>query len=79
MIDALIVGSRGASGEATVLLEHAIRSSPGTLQDWRALGISREQAGDWKGAAEAYAKYLEVAPEAKDAPEVKKRLDKARR
>src|SRR6266581_469262 len=38
------------------------------------LGESREKQHDRKGAAEAYAKYLEVAPDAKDAAEVKKRL-----
>src|SRR2546422_679095 len=40
------------------------------------MGEAREKQHDLKGAAEAYAKYLEVAPDAKDAPEVKKRLAK---
>src|SRR2546427_5089207 len=40
------------------------------------LGEAREKQHDLKAAAEAYAKYLEVAPDAKDAPEVKKRLAK---
>lgn len=43
------------------------------------LGEAREKQHDRKGAAEAYAKYLEVAPDAKDAPEVKKRLDKVKK
>jgi tetratricopeptide (TPR) repeat protein len=38
------------------------------------LGEAREKQRDHKAAAEAYAKYLELAPDAKDAAEVKKRL-----
>ena len=40
------------------------------------LGEAKEKQRDRKAAAEAYAKYLEIAPDAKDAPEVKKRLEK---
>ena len=52
----------------------------GTLAEaYLRLGEAKEKQHDKKGAAEAYAKYLEVAPDAKDSPEVKKRLDKARK
>ena len=40
------------------------------------LGEAKEKQHERKAAAEAYAKYLEIAPDAKDAPEVKKRLEK---
>jgi len=40
------------------------------------LGEAREKQRDRKGAAEAYAKYLELAPDAKEASEVKRRLAK---
>ena len=40
------------------------------------LGEAKEKQHDRKAAAEAYAKYLEITPDAKDAPEVKKRLEK---
>src|SRR5438067_684337 len=43
------------------------------------LGEAREKQHERKGAAEAYAKYLELAPDAKDAAEVKKRLDKVKK
>ena len=43
------------------------------------LGEAREKQHDWKGAAEAYAKYLELAPDAKDAADVKKRLAKVKK
>ena len=40
------------------------------------LGEAKEKQHDRKAAAEAYAKYLEITPDAKDAPDVKKRMDK---
>lgn len=47
----------------------------GTLADaFLRLGEAREKQHDRKAAAEAYAKYLEVAPDGKDAADVKKRL-----
>jgi len=49
----------------------------GTLAEaYLRLGEAKEKQHDRKAAAEAYAKYLEITPDAKDAPEVKKRLDK---
>src|SRR5438552_11777512 len=43
------------------------------------LGEAREKQHDRKGAAEAYTKYLELAPDAKDAADVKKRLAKIKK
>ncbi len=43
------------------------------------LGEAREKQHDRKGAAEAYAKYLELAPDAKDAADVKRRLAKIKK
>jgi tetratricopeptide (TPR) repeat protein len=40
------------------------------------LGEAKEKQHDRKAASEAYAKYLEIAPDAKDAAEIKKRLEK---
>jgi tetratricopeptide (TPR) repeat protein len=52
----------------------------GTLAEaYLRLGEAREKQHDKKGAADAYAKYLEIVPDAKDAAEVKKRLDKVRK
>src|SRR6266571_1670353 len=52
----------------------------GTLAEaYLRLGEAKEKQHDLKGAAEAYAKYLEVAPDAKGAPDVKKRLEKLRK
>jgi predicted TPR repeat methyltransferase len=38
------------------------------------LGESLERAKDRKGARQAFAKYLELEPEAKNAAEIKKRM-----
>ena len=47
----------------------------GTLVEaYLRLGEAQEKQHDRKAAAEAYAKYLEVAPDGKDAADVKKRL-----
>src|SRR5262245_49964460 len=52
----------------------------GTLAEaFLRLGEAKEKQHDKKAAAEAYAKYLEIAPDAKDAAEVRKRLDKLRK
>ena len=52
----------------------------GTLAEaYLRLGESKEKQHDKKAAAEAYAKYLEVAPDAKDAADVKKRLERLRK
>ncbi len=40
------------------------------------LGDAEEKLKDRKGAHEAYAKYLELAPDAKDAGQIRKKLEK---
>src|SRR3954466_14377975 len=52
----------------------------GTLAEaFLRLGETREKQRDNKAAAEAYAKYLEIAPDAKDAAEIKKRMAKIKK
>src|SRR6185295_8212851 len=52
----------------------------GTLAEaYLRLGEAREKQHDNKAAAEAYTKFLEIAPDSKDAAEVKKRLAKSRK
>jgi tetratricopeptide (TPR) repeat protein len=43
---------------------------------WLRLGEAGEKLKDRKAAREAYTKYLEVAADAKNAPEIRKRLEK---
>src|SRR5216683_4867009 len=57
--------------------EEATKWDGTNAQAYLRLGEAKEKQHDRKAASEAYAKYLEIAPDAKDAPEVKKRLAKA--
>ena len=56
--------------------EEATKWDGTNAQAYLRLGEAREKQHDRKAASEAYEKYLEIAPDAKDAAEVKKRLDK---
>jgi tetratricopeptide (TPR) repeat protein len=56
----------------------ATKWNEGNAEAWLRLGETSEKAKDLKSAREAYMKYLELAPDAKNAPEVKKRLEKLR-
>jgi len=47
---------------------------PTSAEAFFKLGEAREKAGDRKGRSEAWAKFLELAPEDKRAAEVKKKL-----
>lgn len=46
---------------------------------WLRLGEVEEKLKDRKSASEAYAKYLEVAAEAKNAPDIRKKLEKLKK
>jgi tetratricopeptide (TPR) repeat protein len=52
----------------------ATRWNPNYAEAYLRLGESEEKLKDSKAAHEAYAKYLELAPDSKEAPSVKKRL-----
>lgn len=52
----------------------ATKWNPGLAEAWLRLGESLEKRKDTKGAKEAYAKYLELAPDAKNAALIKKKL-----
>jgi tetratricopeptide (TPR) repeat protein len=55
----------------------ATRWNPGLAEAFLRLGVAREKLRDKAGAQEAYAKYLELAPDAKDADEIRRKLGKA--
>ena len=48
----------------------------GNGEAWLKLGKANEKLKDMKAAKDAYAKYLSVAPDAKDAAEIRKKLEK---
>lgn len=59
---------------ATMRFREATRWNPGLPEAWLRLGECLERSKDKKGAREAFAKYLELEPEAKNAAEIKKKL-----
>jgi|SRR5690349_17522851 tetratricopeptide (TPR) repeat protein len=54
----------------------ATRWNDGYAEAWLRLGMIEEKLKDPKAAREAYAKYLEVASDAKNAGEIRKKLEK---
>lgn len=56
---------------AEPLLVRAVLVDPTLADAWRHLGIARAQLGDTDGARRAYRKYLELAPKAPDAAQVR--------
>jgi Flp pilus assembly protein TadD len=52
----------------------ATRWNPGEAEGWLRLGEAQEKLKDRAAAREAYAKYLELKPDAKNAAEIRKKL-----
>jgi tetratricopeptide (TPR) repeat protein len=65
---------KGNYRAAALRFTEAVKWDPTLAEAYLRLGEAREKQRDKKAAAEAYAKYLEVAPDGKDASEAKKRL-----
>ena len=63
---------RAAAGRFT----EATKWNAGNAEAWLRLGDAQERMKDAKAAQAAYEKYLQLAPEAKNAPEVRKKLEK---
>jgi tetratricopeptide (TPR) repeat protein len=63
---------RAAAGR----FSEATKYNDGNASAWLRLGDSQEKMNDAKAAREAYAKYLQLAPDAKNASEVRKKLEK---
>ena len=56
--------------------EEATKWNDGNAEAWLRLGEAQEKGKDSKAARDAYEKYLQLAPTAKNAAEVKKKLEK---
>ena len=54
----------------------ATKYNDGDAEAWLRLGEMDEKLRDKSGAHDAYAKYLEIASDAKNAAEIKKRMEK---
>jgi tetratricopeptide (TPR) repeat protein len=76
----VIVGNyyfkKGSYRAAANRFREATRWNQGYGEAWLRLGEAAEKQKDSKTAKEAFAKYLEISPDAKDATEVRKKLAK---
>jgi tetratricopeptide (TPR) repeat protein len=66
---------RGNYKAAISRFEEATHWNPSYAIAFLRLGESEEKLKDMKAAREAYAKYLELAPDAKDSEAIKKKLN----
>ena len=65
---------KGAYKSAALRFEEATKWNPQLPEAWLRLGAAREKLKDTQGMREAYEKYLELDPEAKDGKEIRKKL-----
>lgn len=65
---------KGNFKAASMRYREATKWNPGSAEAWLKLGESLERRKETKSAREAYSKYLELAPDAKNAAEIRKKL-----
>ncbi|MDX1979676.1 MAG: tetratricopeptide repeat protein [Bryobacteraceae bacterium] len=65
---------KGSVKAAANRFEEATKWDPTSAEAWLRLGEARERLKNKEGAREAYAKYLEAAPDAKNATAIRKKL-----
>lgn len=63
-------------GAAAKRYLEATRWDPGWAEGFRKLGEAREKLRDYVAAREAYAKYIELAEDAKEKESIRKKMDK---
>ena len=66
---------KGSHKAAASRYLEAVKWNPTLAEGWRKLAISREKLKDDKAAIEAWKKYLELDPAAKDAKAIRKKVD----
>jgi tetratricopeptide (TPR) repeat protein len=69
---------KGSYRAAATRFREATRWNPTFAQAWLRLGDCAEKQNDGKTVAEAYGKYLELQPDARNAAEIRKKLDKVK-
>jgi tetratricopeptide (TPR) repeat protein len=67
---------KGAFRAAAGRFEEATKWNDGEPEAWLRLGEAEEKLKDNKAAAKAYTKYLELANDAKNSDEIRKKLEK---
>lgn len=65
---------KGSFRAAAQRFREAARWNPGEAEAWLRLGEAQEKLKDRAAAREAYAKYLELKPDARNAAEIRKKL-----
>jgi len=67
---------KGAFRSAAGRYSEATKWNSGDAEAWLKLGEAQEKLKDHKAAREAYVKYLEIASDAKNAEEIRKKLER---
>lgn len=67
---------KGSTAAAVARFTEATKWNPTSAEAFLKLGQADEKLGDHKAAKQAYQKYLELAPDAKNAGEIKKKISK---
>ena len=67
---------KGSYRAAAFRFSEATKWNEADSEAWLRLGEAQEKLKDQKAAREAYEKYLELAPDAKNAPEIQKKVAK---
>ncbi len=65
---------KGDAKTAVVQFRRALQANSGFATAWRALGFAHEKLGEWGQAKTAFQKYLQLAPNASDAAQIRERL-----
>jgi tetratricopeptide (TPR) repeat protein len=69
---------KGKLRAAAKRFDEATHWNPGLGEAWLRLAETREKLKDPKGAHGAYARYLELEPDAKNAAQIRKKLGKSK-
>lgn len=67
---------KGSFRAAAERFREAAKWNHGLAEAWLRLGEAEEKQKDKKAAREAYAKYVELAPDAKNAAQIRKKIAK---
>jgi tetratricopeptide (TPR) repeat protein len=67
---------KGKYRAAAERFREATKWNAGAAEAWLRLGDAEEKQKDAKAEKEAYSKYLELSPDAKNAPEIRKKIEK---
>src|SRR6266481_6261496 len=67
---------KGKYRAAAMRFREATQWKQANAEAWLKLGEAQEKAKDKPAAKEAYAKYLDISPDAKNADEIRKKMEK---